>query len=62
MKTYVLRAATLPELQAKIDRVKREYHPAGYGTTFRKPMKLQDASDHTQTYWIASGYRFDHCD
>ncbi len=62
MKTYVLKADSLEKLQAKIDRVKREYHPAGYGTTFRKPMKLQDASDHTQTYWIASGYRFDHCD
>ena len=62
MKTYVLRAETLPKLQAKIDQVLREYHPNGYGTTFREPMKLRSQENDSEVWWVASGYRHDHCD
>ena len=55
MITITLNAQSAQELQSMIDNYKREYHPAGYGTSVDK-MWTDDAGHH------ATLSRYSSCD
>jgi hypothetical protein len=54
--TYRIEADELEELEDAIERIERNFHPLGYGTTFDKPEQRADGS------WVVSGYRYNSCD
>jgi len=53
---YVIEDNDLAEVEDAIDRIERNYHPVGYGTSFRKPEQRADGS------WISRGHRWTSCD
>jgi hypothetical protein len=48
---YTIEAEELDEVEDAIDRIKRNYHPMGYGTYFHRPEQRADGS------WVAHGHR-----
>jgi hypothetical protein len=54
--SYVLKADTLDAVNAAIAVIERQFHPLGYGTSFRQPEQQPDGS------WKAWGSRSNSCD